>query len=591
MTYISGYEGLIGFGTLLLVWKSLKSISSTFDEGENDNERRKSISGLGRTVSAPGKALIAGGYLVTDSPNIGVVLGADARFYTTTSVVEKSQRRRRSSSSYSSSSSLHSNSSDSKHILMIFVDSPQFHTDYLYAFDYDKLELNLLEGNENPFVETCLSVCLGFIAAEGGSNFTHFIKTELIDDRMLGIKLRADNDFYSQIDTLRMRGLTPSYENLSNLPRFMPCPKTSEGKVIVNKTGMGSSAALTTSLVGSLINFFFCYNFEEFRNSRVIIHNLAQLAHAIAQKKVGSGFDVGSAVYGSIIYRRFDATALKDCLEADTDNGIPDSSTLRRAVKDNSRWNQCVDKFSLPPGLDLMMGDVNGGSSTTSMTRKVKHWLKHGGESATKVWTDLAAVNERIASALDALTDISAQSELYNKSLVYLCNHDPKEWSTYGRSGDGDVTRVRDKNLEKVVSSWAVLRDLFLESRRLLKHMGEQSGVDIEPDEQSRLADVTMKVPGVISAGVPGAGGVDAIYALIVQISPTAVVKGKDTRSTVSKIWSKWEPRTICPLLLGADGVSASASASITSPRDAHDPTFDPCLDCCGVRVEDGVFW
>lgn len=35
------------------------------------------------TVSAPGKILVAGGYLVLEKPNIGVTISATARFYTT----------------------------------------------------------------------------------------------------------------------------------------------------------------------------------------------------------------------------------------------------------------------------------------------------------------------------------------------------------------------------------------------------------------------------------------------------------------------------------------------------------------------------
>ena len=35
------------------------------------------------TLSAPGKILMAGGYLVLESPNIGLVVAADKRFYTT----------------------------------------------------------------------------------------------------------------------------------------------------------------------------------------------------------------------------------------------------------------------------------------------------------------------------------------------------------------------------------------------------------------------------------------------------------------------------------------------------------------------------
>ena len=35
------------------------------------------------TVSAPGKALIAGGYLVLEQPNIGVTISSTSRFYST----------------------------------------------------------------------------------------------------------------------------------------------------------------------------------------------------------------------------------------------------------------------------------------------------------------------------------------------------------------------------------------------------------------------------------------------------------------------------------------------------------------------------
>lgn len=35
------------------------------------------------TVSAPGKILIAGGYLVLERPNIGITLAATSRFYAT----------------------------------------------------------------------------------------------------------------------------------------------------------------------------------------------------------------------------------------------------------------------------------------------------------------------------------------------------------------------------------------------------------------------------------------------------------------------------------------------------------------------------
>jgi phosphomevalonate kinase len=48
-----------------------------------------------------------------------------------------------------------------------------------------------------------------------------------------------------------------------------------------------------------------------------LVHNLAQYVHSLAQGKVGSGFDVSAAVYGSHVYRRFAVECLGDLLSPD----------------------------------------------------------------------------------------------------------------------------------------------------------------------------------------------------------------------------------------------------------------------------------
>jgi len=70
--------------------------------------------------------------------------------------------------------------------------------------------------------------------------------------------------------------------------------------------------------------------------------------------------------------------------------------------------------------------------------------------------------------------------------------------------------------------------------------MGELTGAPIEPPEQTRLLDAMMQIPGVIAAGVPGAGGFDAVYALVA--SPTA-------RDQLLEMWSSWAEMSVCPLL------------------------------------------
>ena len=87
-----------------------------------------------------------------------------------------------------------------------------------------------------------------------------------------------------------------------------------DGNTEVVKTGMGSSAALATSLVGALLVWFGVVRLgagsKNIAEDRRVLHNLAQLAHAVAQGKIGSGFDVAAAVYGTQIYKRFSPEVL-----------------------------------------------------------------------------------------------------------------------------------------------------------------------------------------------------------------------------------------------------------------------------------------
>lgn len=65
---------------------------------------------------------------------------------------------------------------------------------------------------------------------------------------------------------------------------------------------MGSSAALVSSLVGALLHFFNVVNLEHRdENDLRVVHNVSQLAHSVAQGKIGSGFDVSAAIYGEIL--------------------------------------------------------------------------------------------------------------------------------------------------------------------------------------------------------------------------------------------------------------------------------------------------
>lgn len=81
--------------------------------------------------------------------------------------------------------------------------------------------------------------------------------------------------------------------------------------------------------------------------------------------------------------------------------------------------------------------------------------------------------------------------------------------------------------------------------------VGEAADVPIEPAAQTSLADATLAVPGVAAAGVPGAGGFDALFALILAVPATSSGSSDvSVRETVEGMWASWPGGGLTPLLL-----------------------------------------
>ena len=87
----------------------------------------------------------------------------------------------------------------------------------------------------------------------------------------------------------------------------------------------------------------------------------------------------------------------------------------------------------------------------------------------------------------------------------------------------------------------------FGRARVLLRALGGAAGQPVEPPEQTALADATAALPGVVGAGVPGAGGNDALF---------AVVEGGAARAAAEALWVAWPGGGLTPLLL-RDGPAA----------------------------------
>ncbi|KAJ3181817.1 phosphomevalonate kinase [Irineochytrium annulatum] len=480
------------------------------------------------TISAPGKVLIAGGYLVLDRDYTGLVVGADARFYSTVSPLPTSNRATGSQP-------------------RIEVRSPQF-TDG--SWDYHailpaqddagccRLEAATAAQKKNYYVECAVVHALTF-ASMLSPDFSSRLGAGL------SIAIKGDNDFYSQRKQLEARNLPLSTASLTSLDPFCPTLTTIAD---VNKTGLGSSAAMITSLTAALLTFFNITDipsaapsssastnsvYARGEESSHVIHNLSQFSHCLAQGKVGSGFDVSAAVYGSHTYRRFSPLSISTALELGT-RGELAAAALLDAVdpgRAGGKWDNDVRSFSLPRGVKMMLADVAAGSSTVKLVGRVLEWRKAKKEEADELWTRLHQQNRGVEELLRDLDGLSREKPDAYKEALRICS--------------GSLATQWKGNA--VVEKLFTVRTGFEAIRASLREMSEKSGAPIEPPSQTELLDACCAVPGVLCAGVPGAGGFDAIFVLVVEETELSTA----TRRKVEAMWSKSMGSKVGPLLCG----------------------------------------
>lgn len=266
----------------------------------------------------------------------------------------------------------------------------------------------------------------------------------------------ADNDYYSTTSSTTSSG------------RFA---KFGVPLSAANKTGLGSSAALVTALTASLLTHYLPKELYDATSEggKKILHNLAQAAHCAAQGKVGSGFDVAAAVFGSCLYRRFSPGVLSDIPEPGAAEFV---EKLAAAVE--GTWDVEVNKdgVAMPRGVVLRMCDVDCGSQTVGMVKNVLKWRSANPEKSTALWDELQGYNTQLAQNLK--------------------EHD---------------TAAIPETIQKI--------------RKMIREMSALSEVPIEPASQTALLDGVTSVEGVFGGVVPGAGGFDAAALLMMDDGET----------------------------------------------------------------------
>uniref|UniRef100_H3HBR3 phosphomevalonate kinase n=1 Tax=Phytophthora ramorum TaxID=164328 RepID=H3HBR3_PHYRM len=404
-------------------------------------------------VSAPGKVLLVGGYLVLDEQFSGLVLSSTARFYSQVGV-----------KSFVDNDGGSAASGDWHRVFPLTVESKQFDQlidGWIEEHGDGRFRFQLKEGSHrNSYIEeTVLCAVNGIAGLDEFKNSNTF--QQLVETKMaVHVALRGDNDFYSQVQRLTEAELPLRRANLRALESFLP-PTMEErnGKLVALKTGMGSSAALVMSLVAALVAFFV--------------------------PTIGSGFDVSAACFGSQRYTRFPATIL----DAFTTEDALKSDDIARCITNRALWDtpNRVKSVRLPSSFHLIMRDVSSGSATVSMVRQVLKWQKEQPEHARRVMDAIHHHNMEVERGFADLCELedSCSSPIDWESLA----EGREQWNV----GDARVGTILSR-INKAYSKF----------RGLMREMGTSAGVPIEPPEQTAILDETMKIPGVLVAGVPG---------------------------------------------------------------------------------------
>lgn len=487
--------------------------------------------GRATVASAPGKVLLAGGYLVLERPLAGLVLSVSSRFF----------------SRVASGGGEASRQENGVREVAVTVESPQFGSVTQCQVFLCPLASGAWDArctSTNPYVACALSWSLSLAASHS-----------VFLPAFLSVRLEADNDFYSLLDELKRRHLPLSASSLFFLPaRLSPLPSAPR------KTGLGSSAALVTSLVAAVLSHLGVLSPEK-TEDRKKIHNLSQFVHCLAQGKVGSGFDIASACFGSQRYVRFNSRFLDPHLRsAEAGEGVNFFSLFFPS------WDSEHAPLFLAPGLRLVLGDVSVGSNTPLMVSRVLAWKvrrerkKKKKKNLCSDWFGLfskppssfffstsallfflfQAEHKEEAEVL--WRETNACNEAIRECLAEIALCPQAEIEAAGETPLHTWTAEEKKNnpTKKILCR---LREAFAGARRGLREIGERSGTPIEPPGQTRLCDETEKKKGVIVCGVPGAGGQDAVVALVAG-------EKKNASAALEEFWVSWEEATVLPLLV-----------------------------------------
>lgn len=144
-----------------------------------------------------------------------------------------------------------------------------------------------------------------------------------------------------------------------------------------------------------------------------------------------------------------------------------------------------------------MLADIDAGSHTPTLVSNVLKWRKNKPEEANGLWTQLGKANDTVVELLKKLDQTSKDSLAeYDLAIRKTSALPAAEWDSLLNQ----ATKEKDATTELLIKIY----NEFQTVRRYLRKMSQLSEVPVEPEEQTRLLDACLTIPGVLMAGVPG---------------------------------------------------------------------------------------
>jgi phosphomevalonate kinase len=232
------------------------------------------------------KSLITGSYAITEPGHHGIALGLTPSFY-----------------AYKHQDLTGSN--------IIRIITPQFPDDYLYEYNYNVQEITEISSetenlNGGKAIKLSIENPLGtsrFIESIVRVTLTYLLSQNLLKKSGVSVEVFEDKEFISEKFHKKTQPMC-EVTSLGAGDRSLHYQLFDRNINEVTKTGLGSSACLIISVLGILANEL-SGNDPTFTQKKIEI--LGQIINSLAQKKIGSGFDIACAVFGSIVYTKMDA--------------------------------------------------------------------------------------------------------------------------------------------------------------------------------------------------------------------------------------------------------------------------------------------